>query len=531
MTSPRAVLLGVGPAAALAGFTPALVFPVLGRIAAQQQVSTGTVTWVLTASFIATAVATPIVGRLADLVGRRRMLVITMAAVVVGSVIAATTLNFAFFLVGRVLQGCASALYPIIMSTAQHRLSGRRMTSAVSTLSVIMGAAGAVGLGLAGVIGGGSDYRPIFWFPVVIGAVAVFAASVWLPPDDAAHRGAVDVTGCLLLAAGLVLLLLPLSQGSRWGFGSTRVVICLIGCAVVVGMFTVVEQRVRRPIVPLAYVRHRGIATTNVLALLVGAMTFAPLVIVPILVQYRPSIIGDGSPVSPLVTALVYLLPGNLVGIVGAPLGARLMRRSGPRVAMTTVGFTALAGALAMFGAPTVPAMLVVGMFLTALALFVYYGVAPSLIVPLVDRNDLGIANGMNSLGRWIGSAVVTAVCSLVLTPSTDGRPLVESDFRWAFLLSVIVSAGITIIAVTRVRAHAQPPEGRLVAAGTPPAVGAELTVLAPMDGNDIAPVLQRKGDPDARPDLPRGVAARADVRASDRRRECGVPGPGGRVG
>jgi MFS family permease len=476
------VLLAVGPAAVVAGFTPALVFPVLGRIAEEQHVDTGTVTWVITAPFIATAVATPIVGRLADLLGRRRMLMITLATVVVGSLITATTLNFAFFLVGRVLQGCASALYPVIMSTAQARLAGRQMTSAVAGLSGTMGVGGAVGLTVAGLLGGGSDYRPIFWFPVALGLVALLAVLLGGPHDDEVHRGAVDVAGCLLLAAALVFLLLPVSQGARWGFTSPAVLGSAAAGVAAIGAFAVVEQRARRPMVPLRYLRHRGIMITNTLAVLVGGMTFAPLIIVPILVQSRPSIVGDGAAVSPLQTALVYLLPGNLLGVVGAPLGSRLMRRWGARVAMMWVGGIGVAGALAMFLAPGVAVMLILGLFLTAFALYVYYGAAPSLILPLVERADLGIANGMNSLGRWVGSALVTAACSVVLTPGRDGRSLQASDFRWAFLIGVGVTVGISLTAIiaipSRRSARAQTLASRVIPAGAPPASGAELTVI-----------------------------------------------------
>ena len=182
-------------------------------------------------------------------------------------------------------------------------------------------------------------------------------------------------------------------------------------------------------------------------AVLVGGVTFLPLVVVPILVQGQPSIVGDGSPASPLVTALVYLLPANTLGIIGAPIGSQTIRRWGPRVAVTVVGAIALVGSTAFVVAPAIPAILMVGMFFVATATYANYGALPLLIVPQVDRADLGVANGMTSLGRWIGSALVTVLSSLVLEVGPAGQPLSQSDFRRAFFIGVVVSVGIVFAA------------------------------------------------------------------------------------
>ena len=337
MSSSRRLTLAVAPAAMLAGLTQSLVFPVLGRIAAQQHVGTATVAWVLTSTFLASAVATPIVGRSADLFGHQRVLLVTVTMVLAGSVIAATTLSFPVLIGGRVLQGTASALYPLVVSTLQDQLSGRRMTRSIAVLSSVMGAGGGIGLAVAGLLGN-SDYRTIFWFPVAVSLAALVAAFAVVPSDRARSRGGIDLLGCVLLSGGLVLVLLPLSQGGRWGFGSPAALFCLGAGAVLLVTFGLAEKRASHPMVPLWLLYHRPILITNVLSVLVGVVAFLPLVVVPILVQGNPSIIGNGSPASPLITALVYLLPGSLLGIAGAPVGTQTIHRRGPRATASRNG-------------------------------------------------------------------------------------------------------------------------------------------------------------------------------------------------
>jgi len=173
---------------------------------------------------------------------------------------------------------------------------------------------------------------------------------------------------------------------------------------------------------------------------------FVPMVTIPILAQADPAII-PGGPASPLVVALVYLLPGTLLGSLGAPLGVWSVRRRGVRAAVATAGALALVGSATMVLAPAVPLALVAGLTVTMVALFICYGAIPLLVIDHVDRGDLGVVNAVSSLGRWVGSAVITALVSLILSLSAVGEPLARVDFRWTFLLGVAASAGVVTTA------------------------------------------------------------------------------------
>ena len=480
VTTARRLTIALVPSALVAGQVPAYVFPVLGQIAAIQQVSAATVTWVLTSAFVSSAVSTPIVGRFADLFGHRRVLLVSLVIVLAGSVISATTTDFAMFIVGRVLSGPASALYPLTSSTLQHHLPQRQMHRAITILSSCLGLGGAMALVVAGTLGGG-DYRVIFWFPVAFTVLALALVVAGVPRAHDRQRGSVDLVGGVLLAAGIVMLLLPLSQAARWGLGSARSLGCIVGAIVLMLTFLRVERRVRSPMLPLQLLRRSLVVAVGA-SVLVGAMTFVPLVVVPILLQARPAIVNGGGLATPLVISLVYLLPGNVLGLAGTPIGSRLARRRGVRTAFAVVGLTGLAGAVLPVAAPAAPWALVAGMFLPSSALYVYYGALPAQVLPLVRRNDLGVANSLISLGRWVGAALATASASLVLSTSGPRDVLGEGDFRAALAVGVVVTVGICLAAglLLRDRGVTTGPGGGVDGAGPTEA----LTALPPPVGD-----------------------------------------------
>jgi len=436
----------VTPVAVLAGLAPSLAFPLLGTIADQLHVSPSTATWVLTSAFLASAVVTPLLGRLSDLFGYRRVLILALTIALAGSVLVATTPSFPLLIAGRVLQGIAAPLYPLAIGLLQSELEGERLHRSVSLASVLLAAGAGAALVVAGFGGSHSDYRTVFWLPVAVCVAAIAAVSTCARATEPSAGGRVDLLGALLLSGALVLILLPLSRAARLGLGSPVVLGCLAAGAVVAAVFVSVERRVTHPILPGRLLRNRTVVVSTLTSMCAVSAVFVPMVTIPILAQADPAIIVGG-PASPLVVALVYLLPGTLLGSVGAPLGVWSVRRRGVRAAVATAGVLAVVGSATMVLAPAVPLALVAGLTVTMVALFICYGAIPLLVIDHVDRGDLGVVNAVSSLGRWVGSAVMTALVSLILSLSAVGEPLARVDFRWTFLLGVAASAGVVTTA------------------------------------------------------------------------------------
>lgn len=226
------------PALSLAVMVTALlqtvVVPVLGTIGTALSASPSSVGWVVTANLLAAAVLTPVLGRLGDVHGRRPVLLGILTVVAAGSLLAAVTSSLPLLVLARVLQGACFGLFPLSIGVVRDELPADRMTGAMAFVSGMLGVGGGVGLVLTGVLtNGGGDYHRVFWLSLGVALGALALAWAVVPSRRHENPGGVDYVGAAVLGAGLVLLLLPLSKGAQWGWGSPTTVGCLVASAVV----------------------------------------------------------------------------------------------------------------------------------------------------------------------------------------------------------------------------------------------------------------------------------------------------------
>ena len=247
---PRTLIAGLSVVVLTVAVLQTAVVPVLGIIADQLDASIVGVSWAVTANLLAAAAATPLIGRLADLHSKKRVLLWVLAVVLVGSVLAATTSSLALLIVGRVLQAASFALYPIGVAILREELSEDRMVSAMSVLSATLGFGGGTGLVVVGLLmNHGANYHRVFWlttgFTVVVIAIVVFV----VPARPRSTTGTIDWLGAAGLAAGLSAVLLAITQGNTWGWTSPRTLACAAcGIAVMVGWWFW-ERRAKQPLV------------------------------------------------------------------------------------------------------------------------------------------------------------------------------------------------------------------------------------------------------------------------------------------
>ena len=126
------------------------------------------------------------------------------------------------------------------------------MRSAIALISAMLGVGGALGLPLAGLVAEHANFHVLFWITAAGGALSLVATLTIVPPDTARAGGRVDIPGALLMSAGLLALLLPLAEGSSWGWTSARTIGLLVAAAVLFAAFIVLERRVAEPLVDLA---------------------------------------------------------------------------------------------------------------------------------------------------------------------------------------------------------------------------------------------------------------------------------------
>ncbi|MCM2410996.1 MULTISPECIES: MFS transporter [unclassified Streptomyces] len=448
----------------VAALTQTLVVPLIGELPKMFGTSPSNASWVITATLLAAAVATPVAGRLGDMFGKRRMLMASLVPLVLGSVICALSSSVVPMIAGRGLQGLGMGVVPLGISLLRDVMPAEKLGSSIAIMSASMGVGGALGLPFAAGIAENSSWRVLFW---VIAALALgVGALIWLrvPADHSAATASrsFDFLGAIGLGIGLVCLLLGVSKGADWGWGSGTTLGLLIASAVVLLVWGRWELRVSDPLVDLRVTARPQVLMTNAASVLVGFAMYAQSLVVPQLLQL-PVATGYGLGQSMLAMGL-WMAPAGLMMMIMSPLGAKLSAAKGPKVTLA-VGALIISIGYGL-GVPFVDSgstwtLLVVTLVCNTGVGFAY-GAMPALIMSAVPQSETASANSFNSLMRSIGTSVSAAVIAVVMAQMTTdfgGYALPsESGFRAAMLIGCGVGLAAAILAaLIPVRASAKP--------------------------------------------------------------------------
>src|SRR3982750_2251617 len=199
-TSPRVTFAVLAAAAAAFSLMQSLVTPVLPTIQLDLHTSTGTVTWVLTAWLLSASVATPLMGRIADMIGKDRTLLVALAAIAVGCLVAAVAPNVTVLIVARVVQGLGSAVFPGSFGIIRDEFPPGRVTSAVGVMSAVIATGSGFGIVLAGPIVGALNWRWLFWIPMAVVIVVGILAWRVVPASPVRTPGKVNWLAAALLS-------------------------------------------------------------------------------------------------------------------------------------------------------------------------------------------------------------------------------------------------------------------------------------------------------------------------------------------
>lgn len=420
-----------------------LVAPALGTIGADLGVATSDASWVLTAYLLAAAVLTPILGRLGDMVGKRRILIVVLALLLVGTVLAALAPNLGVLIVARILQGAAGAVMPLSIGIVRDELPRERVSVTIGLLSAIFGIGAGIGIVAAGPIVEALSWHWLFWMPAVLVAIALLGAIFGMPESPVRTPGRLDVLGTGILTVGLVSVLLAISEGEKWGWGDGKTIGLLALGAVALVVFVIVELRVKEPLIDVRLFKHRGVWTAHVVALAFGFAMFGTFILVPTLLQL-PSVLGYGFGKS-VTEAGVYLLPTVVAMVITGVVAGALIRRIGPKIPM-------IIGGIAVTAAFTIPALghaeewqILVSGVLTGIGIGMALAATSNAIVESVPAAQTGEAISANTVIRTVGSSIGTAVIAALISShvSEQGAPLDD-----AFTIGFWVSAGVGVLAI-----------------------------------------------------------------------------------
>ena len=333
---PTPVLLTLALACVAFSLSQTLVVPALPSLAEEFDASPSTVSWVLTGFLVSASIATPIVGKLGDLFGKGRVLTAVLLLFSAGAVINALAGSIGVVIAGRVLQGVAGGVFPLAFGIVRDTFPREHIPGGLAMISAIFGIGGGIGLPLSGVIVDHVDLQWLFWINL-IALPAAFAAHRLIPPSPPVPNARVDWIGAFVLAGGLAGILLGVSQGSEWGWGSPANVGAIAGGLALIGVFVVVEGRVAQPLIDLQVLRRRSVAATNLTGFMVGAAMFSSFLIMPQFAQ-APEVTGYGFGFT-VTEAGLLLMPTALAQLLaGAPATRIAARDRLPRAAQPRRG-------------------------------------------------------------------------------------------------------------------------------------------------------------------------------------------------
>ncbi|MFN8110689.1 MAG: MFS transporter [Thermoleophilia bacterium] len=435
-----------------------LVVPALPSLQRDLHTTNTWVTWVFTGFLLTSAICTPLLGKLGDMHGKKRMLVVSIAVFGVGTVLCALSGSIAMLIAARGLQGAGGAIFPLSFGIIRDELPRERVGVGLGLLSATFGVGGGAGLVLSGVILQHLSWPWLFWIGAMPVVVSVVLVARLIPESPVRTPSKLDLPGAVVLSGALAALLVALSEGERWGWLSVTTLGVFALAAVLTVVWVLIELRVDSPMVDIAMMRDRAVLWTNVGAFLTGVAMFGTFLLVPTFVQMPsglpPALAGQvhyGFHAS-VIEAGLFLLPSSLVMLVVGPVGGVAERVVGARV-VCAGGLVLLAvGAALLTFAHDQAWEITVAMAVVGGGVGLAYAMLAKLIVDAVEPRVTGVAMGMNTVMRTIGGVVGGQVGAAILSAMTIGSTSLPAErgfttsFAGSAIVALVAALGIAMV-------------------------------------------------------------------------------------
>ncbi|HLU54432.1 MAG TPA: MFS transporter [Pseudonocardia sp.] len=446
MSSPRpTAVIGVLASCGLAvSLMQTLVVPLLPQFPRLLEASPGTVAWLVTATLVAAAVCAPVLGRLGDMYGKRRMLLVGLGIVTFGSALGAVAPNVGVLIAARALQGVSMGVIALGISVMRDVLPPGRVGSGIALMSSSLGIGGAIGLPLTGVVAQQASWRWLFAGAAVLGAVQFLLVLRVVRESPLRSGGRFDLPGAVGLSAALVCLLLAISKGNEWGWGSAVVIGLLVAAGVLFALWATWELRTQKPLVDLRVTARPTVLWTNVASIMIGFGMFAGFLVTTQILQ-APTATGYGFGLS-LVAAGVALLPIGAAMTIFSPVSARVSRRRGARTTLVLGGTVLALGNLLMATLPGSVPLIIAASTTTAIGAALAYSAIPLLIMSAVPPGETAAANSLNTLMRMLGTSSCSSFVAAIATGITTRVAGQVLPAATAYTVIYVAAAGAAAI-------------------------------------------------------------------------------------
>ncbi len=443
--SPSVTFVALSMSALTFSLLQTMVAPALPTIRAEFGSSQAGMAWIMTAYLLSASVATPILGRLGDLHGKKRVLVCMLAVLGIGTVTAALATSLTVMIIARAIQGVGGAIFPLAFGIIRDEFPPEKVGGAIGVVSAVLGVGSGTGTVISGPISSHLGYHWLFWLPAIAIAIACVVTILRVPESPIRVAGNVSIGGASLLAAWLVALLLGISQGPRWGWGSSSVLGLLVLAGLLIAIWIIVESRSAQPLVDMRMMRIPTVYRTNITAILFGFTMFSMMVVIPQFVETsRSAGYGFGASVT---QAGLFMLPSSVFMLVAGIFASRFGAMFGAKAPLVMGALIAAAATCVLAFAHSENYMIYIATSLMGIGIGLAFASMSHLVVVAVRPDQTGIASGMNANIRTIGGSIGTTVVATVITAGVDGGTLPhESGYTNAFVL-MTVGFGVAAVA------------------------------------------------------------------------------------
>jgi EmrB/QacA subfamily drug resistance transporter len=433
-------LLILGVAALSFALAQTTLIPALADLMEEFHTDATGIAWVLTGYLISAAVFTPVFGRLGDMFGKRRLLVIALFIFAAGSAVSALGESVEMIVLGRILQGVGGGIFPLCFGIIRDEFPPERVSSSIGLLSATLGIGGGVGLIVGGLIVDHTSYHWIFWLGAGMAVISAIAAIIFVPESPNRIPARIDFRGALVLAVGLSVPMYAISEANNWGWTSARMLGLVALGLVVLGFWVWLEKRTEDPLADVSLLAEPTVLMTNLATILIGFGMFASFILIPQLVE-APESTGYGFNLSATQAGMV-MLPAALMMLFTGPLSGRLGARFGNKLPLALGGLFAGVGLVGLALNHDSSLTIALWNIVSSIGVGLAYAAMPNLIMEAVPIERTGEATGFNALIRSVGSSLGSQVTASILTATilvSTGFPTSEG-FKTAFLVGAAVS-------------------------------------------------------------------------------------------
>jgi EmrB/QacA subfamily drug resistance transporter len=422
-----------------------LVAPALPDIQHALHTSENSVSWILTAYLLSASVATPLIGRLGDMYGKERLLMIVLLLLSAGTLVSALASSLPLMLVGRVIQGAAGGIFPLAFGIIRDEFPRERVAAAIGLMSALLGVGGGAGVVLAGPMVDHFSFHYLFWLPLIPVVVATVATHLFVPESPIRVPGRVNWAGAALMSVGLAAVLVAVSETANWHWLSAKTLGCIAVGLALLALWVRSESRSDHPLVDMRMMRIRGVWTTNAVALLLGFGMYSSFILLPQLVE-TPTRAGYGFGAS-VTQAGLFMVPSTLAMLIVGSQTGRLEKLFGSKPPLLAGGVLALVSFLMLAFTRGERWEIYVAAALLGSGIGLAFAAMANLIIENVGPEQTGVATGMNTVTRTVGGGFGGAATASVIagTVGVSGYPSAHGYTAAFTLCAIALAVGVVV--------------------------------------------------------------------------------------